>query len=167
MGSPRMTALPPPWSNPASAFLYDIAVARCNTSWRASSSLGYGWNRVPPRAGPSAVEWIAMIARSPEDSSRQKTTCSWSPDPNTSVTWWPPPVRWRALLCAAYACAGRIGPGQRMAPSPRVGDRTTERGRNHAGDRSRARRAVHRNRRWQHALRPLGEPGFLRVLVPL
>jgi ATP-dependent Lhr-like helicase len=34
--------------------------------------------RVPPRAGPRAVEWIAMIARRPVAGSLAKTTCSCS-----------------------------------------------------------------------------------------
>jgi hypothetical protein len=32
--------------------------------------------RQPPMAGPSAVEWIAMIARKPLVHSVAKTTCS-------------------------------------------------------------------------------------------
>ena len=64
-GSPMITALPPPWSSPASAFLYDMARASRNASDRAASSDSYGWKRVPPRAAPRAVEWIATIARNP------------------------------------------------------------------------------------------------------
>src|SRR5712675_1146604 len=56
--------------------------ARLRTSASASASVGYGWKRVPPRAGPNAVEWIAMMARRPLGSSWQYTTCSGPPDWN-------------------------------------------------------------------------------------
>src|SRR3954471_8641699 len=49
------------------------------TSRRASSSLSYGRKRVPPSDGPSAVEWIATIARNPDAGSEQNTTCSCAP----------------------------------------------------------------------------------------
>ena len=55
-GSPMITALPPPRSRSARAFLYAIARDRFSTSARAASSDGYGKKRVPPSAGPSAVE---------------------------------------------------------------------------------------------------------------
>ena len=41
-GSPQMTALPPPWSRPASAFLYAIPRDRLSTSASASASVSYG-----------------------------------------------------------------------------------------------------------------------------
>src|SRR5690606_3854154 len=50
---------------------------RRSTSFSASSSLLYGHMRVPPRAGPSTVLWIAMIAFRPASLLWQKTTCSW------------------------------------------------------------------------------------------
>ena len=34
--------------------------------------------RVPPNAGPRDVLWMAILAFSPTESSRQNTTCSWS-----------------------------------------------------------------------------------------
>lgn len=37
-----ITALPPPWSRPAMAFLYDIPRERFSASATASSSLAYG-----------------------------------------------------------------------------------------------------------------------------
>src|SRR3954462_15644355 len=49
------------------------------TSRSASSSLSYERKRVPPRAGPSAVEWIATIALNPDAGSEQNTTCSCAP----------------------------------------------------------------------------------------
>src|SRR5918992_727675 len=48
-----------------------------STSSSASSSEAYALNRVPPRAGPRAVSWMAMIARIPVCRSKQNTTCSW------------------------------------------------------------------------------------------
>ncbi len=41
-GSPMITALPPPWSRPAMAFLYDIPRARFSASATASASFAYG-----------------------------------------------------------------------------------------------------------------------------
>ncbi|GAA4727681.1 hypothetical protein GCM10023328_02500 [Modestobacter marinus] len=40
---------------------------------------------MPPSAGPSAVEYTAITARSPDPGSEQKTTCS-CPVPITSTT---------------------------------------------------------------------------------
>src|SRR6478609_1895641 len=51
---------------------------RLRTSRRASAVEAYGWNRVPPSAGPRAVECTAMIALSPVAGSFAKTTCSCS-----------------------------------------------------------------------------------------
>ena len=64
-GSPMMTALPPPRSSPATAALYAMALDSARASATAASSSSYGLKRVPPRAGPSAVEQIAMMALSP------------------------------------------------------------------------------------------------------
>ena len=50
---------------------------RRSTSFRASSSLAYGHMRVPPRAGPRTVLWIAMMAFRPASLLWQNTTSSW------------------------------------------------------------------------------------------
>src|SRR3546814_10989237 len=76
-GSPMITALPPPMSRPATAFLYVMPRDRRSTSLSASASDLYGHIRVPPSAGPSTVLWIAMMAFRPASLLLQKTTCSW------------------------------------------------------------------------------------------
>src|SRR3546814_249900 len=76
-GSPMITALPPPMSRPATAFLYVMPRDRRSTSLSASASDLYGHIRVPPSAGPSTVLWIAMMAFRPASLLWQKTTCSW------------------------------------------------------------------------------------------
>src|SRR6478609_6309899 len=58
---------------------------RLRTSRRASAVEAYGWKRVPPRAGPRAVEWIAMMALRPVPGSWAKTTCSCS-DPSSKTS---------------------------------------------------------------------------------
>src|SRR5438477_12121534 len=40
--------------------------------------------RVPPRAGPRRVEWMAMIERSPDARSCRNETYSWSTGPSRS-----------------------------------------------------------------------------------
>ena len=60
-----MTALPPPRSRPAAAALRLIALESLSTSSRASASEAYGLKRVPPKAGPRAVEWMAMMVLRP------------------------------------------------------------------------------------------------------
>src|SRR3546814_10579754 len=57
-GSPMITALPPPMSRPATAFLYVMPRDRRSTSLSASASDLYGHIRVPPSAGPSTVLWL-------------------------------------------------------------------------------------------------------------
>jgi hypothetical protein len=48
------------------------------TIWPAVTQMRLGRDyRVPPRAGPRAVSWMAMIARIPVCRSKQNTTCSW------------------------------------------------------------------------------------------
>src|SRR3954467_12318032 len=51
--------------------------ARRSASTIASSSLAYFQKRVPPRAGPRTVEWIAMMPRYPAAGSWHMTSCSW------------------------------------------------------------------------------------------
>src|SRR6202035_5137433 len=75
--STKTTAFPPPWSRPATAAFQVIASARRNASRIPSVSRSYGQKRIPPRAGPSAVEWIAITARSAVARSATSTTCSW------------------------------------------------------------------------------------------
>ena len=74
LGSPMMTALPPPRFTPAAAYLYVIPRASRSASMIAPCSSAYVHIRSPPAAGPSAVEWIAITARSPVALSLQ----SWS-----------------------------------------------------------------------------------------
>src|SRR5690606_38533517 len=50
---------------------------RRSTSFSASASDLYGHMRVPPRAGPSTVLWMAMMAFRPASLLWQNTTCSW------------------------------------------------------------------------------------------
>ena len=50
-----ITAFPPPRFSPAAAALYVMPRDNSSTSRNASSSLAYGYIRVPPSAGPSTV----------------------------------------------------------------------------------------------------------------
>src|SRR3954469_23455857 len=106
-----MTALPPPRSRPAHAALYAIALDRLRTSESASSSLAYGYKRFPPRAGPRAVEYTAMIARRPVSGSCQKLTCSWPvPRSNTVTQVLPTASSVRVVVERAYVVgAGAFG----------------------------------------------------------
>ena len=61
IGSPTITALPPPWCSPAAAFLSVIALA----SRTHSSVVTSGAIRTPPIAGPIATLSITTVARSP------------------------------------------------------------------------------------------------------
>src|SRR3989440_8231301 len=63
-----------------------MALASLSASVRAASSDSKRQKRVPPRAGPRAVEWMAMMARSPEGRSWLKTTCSQSSPATRSKT---------------------------------------------------------------------------------
>src|SRR5262245_3157874 len=71
-----MTALPPPMFNPAAAALNVMPRDKRMTSTRASSSEGYGHMRVPPKAGPKVVSWMAITACRPTSDIPQKITCS-------------------------------------------------------------------------------------------
>ena len=60
-----MTALPPPRSRPAAADFSVMPLERRSTSISAWSSFWYGKKRVPPRAGPREVLWMATMVRRP------------------------------------------------------------------------------------------------------
>ncbi len=71
-GSATIPALPPPWRNPAAAFLKVIARASRATSWTVTS----GAIRTPPMAGPAATLSTTTKPSSPTPGSRTSTTCA-------------------------------------------------------------------------------------------
>src|ERR1700754_2889207 len=83
---------------------------RVRASCTASAGGAEGGERVPPRAGPRAVEWIAITALRPVAGSFAKTTCSCS-EPRSKTSAVPVDMDGPAF-CGGHGVVWRAGGGK-------------------------------------------------------